>query len=175
MNLPSLACISVPSDFAQRRPGLVIVTGEPGSGKSSLGLHLARSLRLPYLSRDDVRWGLHATAGIWTNQLGQASDRNVARETFIEIVEEVARRGVSGVLEFIPFRDRPHELRRLRALAECLVVLTICTDASRRAEDRERSDALLNRPPVLAALGMPPSTTTSSMEPSSVGLCGKRC
>ena len=140
-------------DFVQPRPWLVIVTGEPGSGKSSLGLNLARSLRLPYLSRDDVRWGLQATAGVWTNQLREASDRNVARATFIEIVEEVARRGVSAVLEFIPFRDRPHELQRLRGVAECLVVLTACTDASRRAEERERSDPLLNRQSVLTALG----------------------
>jgi hypothetical protein len=136
-----------------RRPWLIIVTGQPGSGKSSLGLRLAASLRVPYLSRDDVRWGLQATAGLWGNQLRGTLDRDVARETFIQLVEEVARRGVTAVLEFIPFRGRLHEMERLRSVAECLVLLTSCRDASRRAEERERCDSLLNRDGVLSALG----------------------
>lgn len=93
------------------RPWLVMVTGEPGSGKSSLGLHLARRLRVPYLSRDDVRWRMLASAGVWSGQVADASQRDLARETFLQIVEEVTSRGVSAVLEFIVFRDHPPSRR----------------------------------------------------------------
>lgn len=148
-----ITVVTLEADPAQRRPWLVMVTGEPGSGKSSLGVHLARKLRVPYLSRDDVRWGLLATAGVWSGETGQAPGRDIARETFLQIVEEVAGRGVSAVLEFIVFRHRPQELQRLQAVADCLVIVTACSDASGRAEERERSDPLLTRPSVLKALG----------------------
>jgi len=70
-----------------------------------------------------------ASAGVWSGQVADASQRDLARETFLQIVEEVTSRGVSAVLEFI------------------------CADAAGRAEQRERSDPLLNRNSVLAALG----------------------
>lgn len=145
--------MAIRAGHVQPRPWLVMVTGEPGSGKSSLGLHLARRLRVPYLSRDDVRWGMLASAGVWSGQVADASPRDLARETFLQIVEEVTSRGVSAVLEFIVFRDRPEQFHRLQAVADCLVVVTICADAAGRAEQRERSDPLLNRDSVLAALG----------------------
>lgn len=135
------------------RPWLVVVTGEPGSGKSTLGRDLARRLRLPFLSRDDVRWGLFASAGVWTDQAQELPDRDTAREAFLQIVEETARRGVSAVLELIVFQDRPEELERLLAVADVLVVLTTCRDAADRALRREQTDWLHNQPSVLAAFG----------------------
>lgn len=141
------------TDVQARRPWLVIVTGLPGSGKSSLGIQLASRLRIPYLSRDDVRWGLLATAGLWTGDIADLPGRDLARQTFLDIVELVARRGVSAVLEFIVFKNRPEELERLLAVADCVVVVTECADASVRAEARERTDWLMNQPAVLEALG----------------------
>lgn len=146
-----MAAGSLPQD----RPWLVLVTGEPGSGKSQLARQLATTLRLPCLSRDDVRGGLQATSGIWTNQVRGPAEREVARETFFRIVEQVAGAGVSAVLDVIVFRDQPEDLVRLEALAHCLVVLTTCADAEARAIERDRADPLLNRPSVLDALGHP--------------------
>ena len=57
------------------RPWLVMVTGEPGSGKSTLGRQLAEALHVPYLSRDDVRWGLRASASLWTNDMHLVGSR----------------------------------------------------------------------------------------------------
>jgi predicted kinase len=138
---------------ADDRPWLVMVTGAPGSGKTSLGLQLAGALRVPFLSRDDVRGGLQATAGMWTNQVHTPSPREAAVEAFVQIVETSVSLGVSAVLEFIVTPDRADGWRRLQAAANCLVVLAECTEARNRADSRDRDDLLLNRPSVLEALG----------------------
>lgn len=130
-----------------------MVTGEPGSGKTSLGLQLATALRVPFLGRDHIRGGLLATAGLWTNQLHDPPPREVAVDAFVEIVETTARRGVTSVVEFVVTPQRVEALRRLEAAANCLVVLAAARDTAARAERRDRADALLNRPDVLAALG----------------------
>ena len=48
-------------------PVLVIVTGAPGSGKTTLSRELSARLRVPCLARDDIRTGLFFTAGGWTD------------------------------------------------------------------------------------------------------------
>jgi predicted kinase len=146
---------SVTAEAASRRPWLVLVTGEPGAGKSTLGGHLADALRIPYLSRDDVRWGLYATAGVWTNDVRVVPERDDAVEAFLQLIEKAAALGISAVLEIIVFRDRPETLARLRAIADCLVVIATATDAPDRADRRDQADPLLNRRPVLDALGHP--------------------
>ena len=73
------------------RPWLVLVSGEPGSGKTTLGRQLAGALRLPFLSRDDVRGGLYATAGLWTDDVHDHPPREAAVEAFVEILETAAR------------------------------------------------------------------------------------
>ncbi|MDP1794000.1 MAG: hypothetical protein Q8K63_07655 [Acidimicrobiales bacterium] len=135
------------------KPLLVMVTGEPGSGKTTLGLELSRALRIPFLSRDHVRGGLLATAGLWTNQVGQPSPREAAVEAFIQIVEKTAAVGVSAVIEFVVFGDRLSALERLQSVANMVVVRAECTNASERARTRDLDDPLLNRQSVLDALG----------------------
>ena len=140
-------------DAVAPRPWLVMVTGEPGSGKSSLGMHLARRLRVPFLSRDDIRWGMWATSRVWSGQFADHPQREVARQAFLDIVQLATERGVSAVLEFIIFQDHPEQFQRLQAHADCLVVVTTCAEPERRVVARERADPLLARENVLAALG----------------------
>ena len=130
------------------------MTGEPGSGKTTLGLRLSDSLRVPFLSRDQVRGGWLATAGLWTGGRGGAlPPREEAVDAFVEILEACARAGVSSVVEFVVTPARRPAFERLAAAARCLVVLTTAADAPGRAARRDRSDPLLDRPEVLAALG----------------------
>jgi predicted kinase len=137
------------------RARVVLITGEPGSGKSTLGGELARALRIPFLARDDVRGGLFFTQGSWTDAPGELPSSDEAVDALLRLVETAARLGVSLVVEYVVRRGRPGELERLTAIADCVVLVTSCADARTRFVQRSLDDRLLNRPAVLDALGYP--------------------
>jgi hypothetical protein len=130
-----------------------MVTGEPGSGKTTLSQHLSRELRLPHLSRDAVRGGLLATSGLWTGRLDGGTRREAAVDALVDIVEAGAAVGVSFLVEFVVAAGREEAWERLQAAASVLVIVVESELARERAEARDRVDPLLTRPGVLAALG----------------------
>jgi len=131
----------------------VLITGEPGSGKTTLGIDLSRAMQVPYIARDDVRAGLFCTAGAWTAQPGSAPSAEQAVETFLRIVETVAGLGVSCIVEYVVRGGRPNDLRRIETVANCVVLHTWCSEPLERFARRNEQDRLLNRRPVLDALG----------------------
>lgn len=135
------------------RPRVVLVTGAPGSGKSTLGTALARHLRVPFLARDDVRGGLFLTAGAWGERLERVPSGDEAVEAFLGAVEDLLLRGVSCVVEYVVRSHRPADLDRLTAAGDCVVVMTECRAAMSRVADRNRSDHLVANDAVLRALG----------------------
>jgi predicted kinase len=135
------------------RARLVLITGAPGSGKSTLGAELARSLRIPFVARDDVRGGLFFTDGAWTPSPRRVPTSDEAVETLLQIVETTARLGVSCIVEYVVRRSRPQDWARITAAADCVVLMTTCRHATSRFTHREMNDALLNRRAVLDALG----------------------
>ncbi len=72
---------------------LVIVSGLPASGKSTLARKLAPALALPLLDKDDILEGLFEAVGTgdadWRQRLSRASD---------EILERLAQRSSGAVL-----------------------------------------------------------------------------
>ena len=135
------------------RPRVVLITGEPGTGKTTLGVTLARELRVPFVARDDVRAGMFFTAGAWTERPGTVPPSDDAVDALLRIVETMADLGVSCVVEYVVRRSRPRDLDRIVAVAECVVVRTWCRDALTRFTRRSNADRLLNRQPVLDSLG----------------------
>ena len=101
-------------------PLLVVVTGAPGVGKTTLARALAAELQLPLLAKDDVKETLFDTLGTgdrdWSRRLGRAT---------YEILFVVARRlleaGSSCVLESNFSHAEP-----LRALPTARVVQLFC-------------------------------------------------
>ena len=125
------------------RPRLVLLVGEPGSGKTTLGTALARRLRVPFLARDDVRGGLFASRGAWGPAPGSVPDRDEASEVFLSFVESMCDAGVTCVVEYVVRRSRPADLARLSAAGDLVVVRTWCAAPDRRRRERDRSDPLL--------------------------------
>jgi hypothetical protein len=127
--------------------------GEPGSGKTVLGTVPARELRVPFLARDDVRGGIYFTRGAWGDHPGPVPSGDEAVEAFLTLVETIAGLRVSCVAEYVLRENRPEDLARITAVADCVGVRTWCDDAAARRAGRERENRLLARRPVLDALG----------------------
>jgi predicted kinase len=88
---------------ATSRPLVVIVTGPPWAGKTTLGRTLSEELVLPFVSKDDVKEILFETLGWedrqWSKRLGAASF-----EILFHILQRQLAAGKSAVVEtaFIP-------------------------------------------------------------------------
>ncbi len=138
---------------AVERPRVVLVTGAPGSGKTTLATQLARELRVPFLARDDVRGGLLMTAGGWTDEVRRIPPADEAVDVFLHLAESMLRAGVSCVLEYVVRNGRPADFQRLTALADVVVIETFCDDPMRRVRDRNNADRLIANSAVLEATG----------------------
>lgn len=135
------------------RPRLVLLVGEPGSGKTRLGWTLSDALGIPFLARDQVRRGLYFTAGAWTSVPGPIPSGERAVAAFLSVIETMAELGISCIAEYVVRRAQPEHLRRLIDAADCRVIQTTCADASSRRLARECEDRLLSRMPVVEASG----------------------
>jgi predicted kinase len=97
----------------RNEPLLVIVSGFPASGKTTLARRLAREARLPLVSRDDIKEALFDALGwndrAWSRQLGAAGWTVMYR-----LVEVQLAAGCDCIVEsnFSPSRARD-ELRSL--------------------------------------------------------------
>jgi predicted kinase len=119
---------------------VVLVSGAPGSGKTTLAIPLAAQLRLPLLSKDVIKEQLFDTLGVgngdalsWSRSLGAAS---------MELIWTLARYFPEAVLE-ANFRPRSsYEQSRILELSDRVVeVNCVCPPevASKRYAARARS------------------------------------
>lgn len=82
--------------------GIVVVSGVPGSGKTTLARSLAPLLNLPLLSKDAIKEALFDALGTgdleWSENLGRASHRimySLARDARSAVLESHFWRGVA--------------------------------------------------------------------------------
>lgn len=136
---------------------VVMVSGAPGAGKTTLALPLAEALALPLLSKDVIKerladvLGQRAEPEVWTKALGSAS---------MELIWTLAALSPAVVLE-ANFRPKnPYERRMLSGLGGQLVeVYCRCPpeEASRRYSarsvigNRHAIHTLRDLPPALLA------------------------
>lgn len=85
-------------DAEGRLPLLVVVTGPPAAGKTTVARALADELSLPLVAKDDVKETLFDALGwsdrAWSKRLGAAT-----YDVLYLVLAELLRRGVSAIAE----------------------------------------------------------------------------
>jgi predicted kinase len=81
------------------KPPLVLVTGAPATGKSTLADALRRELHLPLLAKDDVKESLTRVAGVPADREASRVLGGQAMASLYELAAAYLERGVGIVLE----------------------------------------------------------------------------
>ncbi|MFT6764300.1 MAG: putative kinase [Candidatus Azotimanducaceae bacterium] len=116
------------------QPYVVVVSGPPGAGKTTLGWELSRRLHVPFLSRDDVKTSLHVTHR--SNDPDEVwRFAGLAFDIFYETIIRLADAGVSLVAE-AAFHAGYAEEPISRLATHCRVIHVLLTTDGQVALDR---------------------------------------
>ena len=104
---------------------VIVVTGLPGAGKSTLAHELARRYRLPVLAKDFIKEPLLDVLGAETDAAFSRKLSDASFATMFRLAAEWARDGHSFILEG-NFRPGEHEPSLRKALAPVQVGQVLC-------------------------------------------------
>jgi predicted kinase len=107
-----------------RKPKCIIVTGRPGSGKTTLAKKLGERLWMPVVSRDEIKEGYVNTCGVKHDQLPPDTN-GLVTDFFFGIVNEYLAGNVSVVIE-AAFQHKVWEPRMPKLLESASPWIVLC-------------------------------------------------
>jgi predicted kinase len=124
------------------RPTLIIVTGPPGAGKTTLAHRLAREIGCPAICRDEVKEGMVLAEPGFVAAPGDPLTMRTL-DLFFDLLGTLVRAGVTTVAE-AAFQDRVWRPRLQPLLGSATVKVIRCRVAEEvalaRQHDRLRTD-----------------------------------
>jgi len=125
------------------KPYLIIVTGRPGSGKTTFAKKLGNEIFMPVINRDGIKEGYVHTFGKRHTELPQESNK-ITTEIFFDILMGFINNNISVIAE-AAFQHGVWSYMLKRFMEKARIYLLICKVDDKVAHDRftERS---LNNP-----------------------------
>lgn len=106
------------------KPLLVVVTGSPASGKTTLAHILANKINCPLISRDELKEGLINTLKVSHTHLDKSVDLHVY-DTFFETIDLLISKGISTIIE-AAFQDKLWRPKLLNLLDKAEIKIVMC-------------------------------------------------
>lgn len=122
------------------KPLLIVVTGRPASGKTTLANILSEKIKLPLFSRDEFKEGYINTVGFHHNELNNEVNSDIY-ETFFMAANLLISRRISIIIE-AAFQHKLWEPKLSSYLSRAEVKIVICKILPELAIARFSSRAL---------------------------------
>ena len=81
-----------------KKPKCIVITGRPGSGKTTLAGELCKRMYLPKISRDEIKEGYVNTFGVKHDRLPKDTN-GIVNEVFFEAILNLLKGNVSILVE----------------------------------------------------------------------------